>query len=436
MPKHYPKGHLIIVSCVAAVLGLTLLIAPSEDVSARRNEQAIQLPDTLSEHVSGLEETAIVEPTTPPEPVENWHTVTVKSGDSLTALFLRAGLTAKDVYYITEAAKNHKEANLHRLRPGQTISVVTEAGQLVKLRHQKSRLASTLFTRTESGYSVEEVIRTPDIQTRFATATLEDSLFLAGQKANLPQKTIMELANVFGGVIDFILDPRKGDSFTVLYEEQYLDGEKIGNGNILSAQFVNRGEIYTAVRYVDPKGKTGYYSPEGVSMRKAFLRSPVDFTRISSSFNLRRKHPVLNTIKAHRGIDYAAPTGTPVVSAGDGRVIRSGYNSLNGNYLFIQHGQQYTTKYLHLSKRHVKQGQKVSQGQLIGRVGATGRVTGAHLHYEFLVNGVHRNPRTILDKLPKAKAISKAEMPAFKQAIAPVLAQLSAHQEWFAYNNP
>ncbi|EGG99078.1 Peptidase2C M23/M37 family [gamma proteobacterium IMCC2047] len=246
----------------------------------------------------------------------------------------------------------------------------------------------------------------------------------------------MELANVFGGVIDFILDPRKGDSFTVLYEEQYLDGEKIGNGNILSAQFVNRGEIYTAVRYVDPKGKTGYYSPEGVSMRKAFLRSPVDFTRISSSFNLSRKHPVLNTIKAHRGIDYAAPTGTPVVSAGDGRVIRSGYNSLNGNYLFIQHGQQYTTKYLHLSKRHVKQGQKVSQGQLIGRVGATGRVTGAHLHYEFLVNGVHRNPRTILDKLPKAKAISKSEMPAFKQAIAPVLAQLSAHQEWFAYNNP
>jgi len=429
MTKRYPKGHLLIISCVTVIMGLVLLVAPSEDVSARRNEQALQLPDNLSEQLQ-TEEAALPEP----EPIETWNTVTVKSGDSLTALFLRANLTERDVYHITEAAKNHKEANLHRLRPGQTISVVVENSQLKKLRYEKNRLESTLFTRSESGYDVEEASRTPDIQTRFAAATLEDSLFLAGQNAKMPQKTIMELANIFGGVIDFILDPRKGDSFTVLFEEQYLDGEKIATGNILSAQFINRGEIHTAVRYADPKGKVGYYSPDGVSMRKAFLRSPVDFTRISSSFNLKRKHPVLNTVKAHRGIDYAAPTGTPVVSAGEGRVIRSGYSSVNGNYLFVQHGQQYTTKYLHLSKRHVKQGQKVKQGQLIGRVGATGRVTGAHLHYEFLVNGVHRNPRTILDKLPKAKAISKAEMPAFKQAIAPVLAQISAHQEWLAYN--
>ncbi len=429
MTKRYPKGHLLIISSVAVIMGLVLLVAPSEDVSARRNEQALQLPGYLSEQLP-----AEVAAQPEPEPAESWNTVTVKSGDSLTALFLRAKLTARDVYHITEAAKNHKEANLHRLRPGQTISVVVEDGLLKKLRYEKSRLESTLFTRVESDYEVKEVIRTPDIQTRFAAASLNDSLFLAGQKAKLPQKTIMELANVFGGVIDFILDPRKGDSFTVLYEEKYLDGEKIGNGNILSAQFINRGEIHTAVRYVDQDGNAGYYSPDGVSMRKAFLRSPVDFTRISSSFNLKRKHPVLNTVKAHRGIDYAAPTGTPVVSAGEGRVIKSGYSQVNGNYLFIQHGQQYITKYLHLSKRHVKKGQKVSQGQLIGRVGATGRVTGAHLHYEFLVNGVHRNPRTILDKLPKAKAISKAEMPIFKQAIAPVLAQLSAHQEWLAYN--
>jgi len=429
MPKRYPKGHLLIISCVAAIMGLVLLVAPSEEVSARRNEQALQLPDSLSEQLDSQQANF-----QPPEPVESWNTVTVKSGDSLTALFLRAKLTERDVYHITQAAKDHKEANLHRLRPGQSISVVVVDDQIQKLRHEKSRLQSTLFTRTEAGYDVEEIVRTPDIQTRFASATLEDSLFLAGQKANMPQKSIMELANVFGGVIDFILDPRKGDSFTALFEEQYLDGDKIATGNILSAQFINRGEIHTAVRYVDPEGKVGYFSPDGISMRKAFLRSPVDFTRISSNFNLKRKHPVLNTVKAHRGIDYAAPTGTPVVSAGEGRVIKAGYSQVNGNYLFIQHGQQYTTKYLHLSKRHVKHGQKVNQGQLIGRVGATGRVTGAHLHYEFLVNGVHRNPRTILDKLPKAKTISEAEMPIFKQAIAPVLAQLSAHQEWLAYN--
>jgi murein DD-endopeptidase MepM/ murein hydrolase activator NlpD len=287
--------------------------------------------------------------------------------------------------------------------------------------------------RSKNGYTAEEIIRIPDTQAHFAAATLESSLFLAGQKAGIPQKTIMELANVFGGVIDFILDPRKGDHFTALYEEQFLDGEKIATGNILAAQFINRGKTHTAVRYVDAHGQVGYYTPDGVSMRKAFLRAPLDFARISSSFNLQRKHPIHNKIKAHRGIDYAAPTGTPVVSAGDGRVVRAGYNKANGNFLVVQHGQQYTTKYLHLSKRHVKKGQKVSQGEMIGRVGSTGWATGPHLHYEFLVNGVHRNPRTILDKLPKAKAINAGEMAAFKQTISPLIAQLSTHQEWLAY---
>ncbi|MEH6358231.1 MAG: peptidoglycan DD-metalloendopeptidase family protein [Pseudomonadales bacterium] len=428
MSKYYPKSHILILSFVTAFIGLVLLVAPSEEVSARKAEPLTLPLDTISVVVK-----ADVAPS-PAEPTENWHTVTVKSGDSLSALFLRAKLTSRDVYNITQAAKGHKATNLHRLRPGQTISVVVTDGQLEKLRHEKNRLESTLFTRSESTFKVEESIRTPEVHTRFASATLDNSLFLAGQKAGMPQKTIMELANVFGGVIDFILDPRKGDSFTVLYEEQFLDGEKIAVGNILSAQFINRGDVHTAVRYVDGNERAGYYSPEGVSMRKAFLRSPVDFARISSNFNLKRKHPIHNKIKAHRGIDYAAPTGTPIVSAGDGRVVRAGYSKANGNFLVIQHGQQYTTKYLHLSKRHVKQGQKVNQGQLIGRVGATGYATGPHLHYEFLVNGVHRNPRTILNKLPKAKAITKNEMATFKLAINPVMAQLSAHQEWLAYN--
>jgi murein DD-endopeptidase MepM/ murein hydrolase activator NlpD len=428
MSKYYPKSHILILSFVTAFIGLVLLVAPSEEVSARKSVTLTLPLDTTSEAVNAVAAPPLAEAT------ENWHTVTVKSGDSLSTLFLRAKLTARDVYNITQAAKGHEAANLHQLRPGQTISVAVTDGQLKKLRHNKNRLESTLFTRSESTYELEELVRTPDVHARFASATLDNSLFLAGQKAGLPQKTIMELANVFGGVIDFILDPRKGDSFTVLYEEQFLDGEKIATGNILSAQFINRGEVHTAVRYVDSSERVGYYSPEGVSMRKAFLRSPVDFTRISSNFNLKRKHPIHNKIKAHRGIDYAAPTGTPVVSAGDGRVARAGYSKANGNFLVIQHGQQYTTKYLHLSKRHVKQGQKINQGQLIGRVGATGYATGPHLHYEFLVNGVHRNPRTILNKLPKAKAITDNEMAAFRLATNPVMAQLSAHHEWLAYN--
>ena len=160
-------------------------------------------------------------------------------------------------------------------------------------------------------------------------------------------------------------------------------------------------------------------------MRKAFLLAPLDFTRVSSNFNLRRKHPIYKTTRPHRGTDYAAPRGTPVYAAGDGKVVKAGYSKSNGNYVFLQHGEQYQTKYLHLHKRKVKQGARVSQGQVIGTVGSTGAATGPHLHYEFLVNGVHRNPRTIHKSLPKAKALPDSELPAFKAAIGEQQAQLA-----------
>ena len=237
---------------------------------------------------------------------------------------------------------------------------------------------------------------------------------------------IMELANIFGGVIDFVLDPRQGDTMHLLYEELYLDGEKYGDGDIVAATFVNQGETFNAFRFEDSSGDAGYYNEDGVSMRKAFLMAPLDFTRISSNFNLRRKHPIYGTVRAHRGTDYAAPTGTPVYAAGDGRVSQAGYSKSNGNYVFIQHGEQYVTKYQHLHKRRVKTGQRVSQSQVIGTVGATGAATGPHLHYEFLMNGVHRNPRTIHKKLPKAKSLAQAEMPTFQQSIKAVSGQLAS----------
>ncbi|MFT7130987.1 MAG: murein DD-endopeptidase MepM/ murein hydrolase activator NlpD, partial [Gammaproteobacteria bacterium] len=206
-----------------------------------------------------------------------------------------------------------------------------------------------------------------------------------------------------------------------------LDDSKMGDGPILAAQFTNRGETYTAYRYAYEDGSVGYFNEDGVSMRKAFLRAPLDFTRISSSFNLKRLHPIFKTNKPHRGIDYAASTGTPVYAAGDGRVSRSGYSKANGNYVFINHGTQYETKYLHLHKRGVKSGQKISQQQIIGWVGSTGYATGPHLHYEFLVNGVHRNPRTILNKLPKAKSISATDKERFFAQISGFQTQLAAY---------
>jgi len=187
----------------------------------------------------------------------------------------------------------------------------------------------------------------------------------------------------------------------MIYEKRYVEGEYIGTGNILAAEFINQDEPFQAVRFTDDE----YYTPDGKSMRKAFLRAPVNFKYISSSFKRKRFHPVQKRWKAHRGVDYAAKTGTPVVAAGNGKVTHSTYNKYNGNYVFIQHGNGIVTKYLHFSKRAVKKGQRVKQGQLIGKVGATGLAAGPHLHYEFLLNGVHRNPRTV--KLPDAKPIAK-----------------------------
>ncbi len=252
----------------------------------------------------------------------------------------------------------------------------------------------------------------------------------------MSQTLIMEMANIFGGVIDFVLDPREGDSFHVLYEELYLDGEKYRDGNILAAEFINRGRSYTALRYIDENGRAGYFAEDGVSMRKAFLLAPVDFTRVSSNFNPRRLHPIYKTRRPHRGTDYAAPRGTPVFASGDGRVIEVGYTRANGNYIVVQHGEAYTSKYLHLHKKRAKKGQRVTQQQVIGTVGSTGAATGPHLHYEFLVNGVHRNPRTIHKKLPKAKSLASAEMPRFQEQTHNFQIQLaSIRQQQLALNS-
>ena len=219
--------------------------------------------------------------------------------------------------------------------------------------------------------------------------------------------------------IDFALDIRAGDSFNVIYENQYIEGDFIGTGNIVAAEFINQGESFHAIRFTDGE----YYSADGRSMRKAFLRAPVSFKYISSNFKPKRFHPVQKRWKAHRGTDYAAKTGTPVVAAGNGRVTDATYNKYNGNYVFIQHGNGIVTKYLHFSKRAVKKGQRVKQGQVIGYVGSTGLAAGPHLHYEFLLNGVHRNPRTV--KLPDAKPLNQKYKQAFEVISKQRLAELT-----------
>ena len=418
-----------------AVIGLVLLPERSAepagpDATPTAPAEAVDIlshPDTAMAQSTVPAPSAPAPAIEPPEPP--WVEQVVKRGDNLSLIFKRAGFNDRDVYRVVSQAPDGK--SLGRIYPGQVIAFQTgSAGELVGVRHIRSPLETVTYTLGESGFDSHSNIRQPAARKAWAVGEITSSLFLAGQEAGLSQNMVMKMANVFGGVIDFVLDPRKGDTMHVIYEELYLDGEKYKDGDIIAASFTNQGETFNAYRYEDSSGDVNYYNEEGVSMRKAFLLAPVDFTRISSNFNMRRLHPIYKTTRPHRGTDYAAPRGTPVFAAGDGRVIKAGYSRANGNYVFIQHGEQYVTRYLHLHKRHVKQGQRVTQSEVIGTVGSTGAATGPHLHYEFLVSGVHRNPRTIHKQLPKAKSLPAAEMPRFRQAINDAAMQLAAlHSE-------
>ena len=422
----FPRRHAVILIALALVTGLGLLAAPSSEGVADRKAIPVELPLAPP--------TEVVEPEPPPV-TEKWLNVTVNPGDNLSVLFARAGLGDADVHHIVRKAPEAK--SLTRLFPGEKLGFqLDDTGALTALKRSKSPIETIVYYREGDSYSRVVELREPEVHRVMSTATIESSLFLAGQKAGMSQNLIMELANVFGGVIDFVLDPRKGDTFHVVYEELYLDGERYKTGNILAATFVNKGQEYSAYRYSDVNGRAGYYDASGASMRRQFMLAPVDFTRISSHFNPRRLHPIYKTRRPHRGTDYAAPRGTPVFAAGEGRVTEAGYTKANGNYVVIQHGQAYTTKYLHLHKRKVRKGQRVAQNQVIGTVGSTGAATGPHLHYEFLVNGVHRNPRTIHKKLPKAASLAAAELPRFQQQTQSFQMQLaSIRQQQLALND-
>ncbi|HBY40375.1 MAG TPA: peptidase M23 [Alteromonas sp.] len=414
--KQLPRPHRLGLIAASAFVGLLILL-PSEHVEASRHTESLVLETgvryPLSMHVMSqqIEEDDIDE--------NIWQTFKVKRGDTLAKIFKRAGLSPQDTYAVSHAGEQAK--TLVTLLPGDQLDLDVRDNQFFGLRYALSA-TDTLFITPEADGSLTSTIDTKPVEVRynFAQGEINSSFWNAGVAAGLTDNQIMHLAGIFGWDIDFALDLRKGDEFSVLFEREFVDGEFVGYGKILAAEFVNQGELFQAVLNTE-NGR--YYTPEGRAMRKTFLRSPVNFTYVSSNFNPRRLHPVTGRVRPHNGTDYVAAVGTPVMSAGDGKVIKASYNSLNGNYVFIQHGERYVTKYLHLSRKHVKTGDRVSQGQIIGRVGSTGRVTGAHLHYEFLVNGTHRNPRTV--ELPKAKSLSESELPAFRTHAQQLVAVLN-----------
>jgi murein DD-endopeptidase MepM/ murein hydrolase activator NlpD len=418
--KNMPKPHRWFISGVAGFL-FVLFLFPSEPVSAFKNTAStlevgkrydleVNFANFKVENFSGVEE------------VNKTKSVVVKKGDNLAMIFKRSGLSPQQTYRVSKAGEQAKK--LLKIMPGDVLELqIDPQGQLIALQYPFSNTDTLVITKSEDDSFISK-IETLEVDTRlnYTQGDVTNSFWNAGLKANLTNNQIMQVAGIFGWDIDFALGLRAGDSFYVMFEEHYINGEFIENGDIVAAQFVNQGESYTAIRYEDGN----FYTPEGRSMRKSFLRAPVNFRYISSSFKKRRFHPVQKRWKAHRGVDYAADRGTPVMAAGDGKVIKSGYDKYNGHHVFIQHGEKYVTKYLHFTKRKVKKGQTVKQGQVIGTVGSTGLAAGAHLHYEFLVDGVHRNPRTV--DLPKAQPIANKEKLKFIDLAANRLQQLNKNK--------
>jgi murein DD-endopeptidase MepM/ murein hydrolase activator NlpD len=353
--------------------------------------------------------------------------VIVTRNDTLDHIFRRLALSLSDLASLRSLPGIR--AHLDRLRPGETLTLTANSGNLVGLERRLNIDQTLKVDRAEAGFTANVLSNPLATRTRTIHGTIDSSLFESMAGAGGHDQTALSLANIFGYDIDFVLDIRPGDSFTVTYTEVLQDGNYLQDGPILAARFVNQGKQYQAVRYVGPSGNPDYYSPQGASLHKAFLRAPLEFTRVSSPFSLHRLHPILNTIRAHKGVDYAAPIGTPVRAAGDGKVLFAGVRGGYGNLVELDHSRGITTVYGHLSRfaRGLHAGQRVAQGEVIAFVGMTGLATGPHLHYEYRVNGVFQNPQTV--KLPEALPIDGPSRADFLAKSAPLLASLDPPPE-------
>ena len=355
------------------------------------------------------------------EPEYETLTLTIQSGDTLDQLFRKHQL---DIGHLATIARlDEAGKQFRRIKPGDVFEITHDEGQVVRMYSALNLTSALQVERVESGFTAELIERPIEKRKRHAYGVIENSLYESAAAAGLSDKVIMNIAGIFAWDVDFILDIRSGDNYYVQYEEIWQDGEFVTDGEIVVAEFNNNGRSSQAIRFIDDSGRSDYFSPDGHSVRKAFLRSPVDF-RVSSSFNPNRRHPVLKTVRPHRGVDYAAPRGTPIKAAGDGKVIFRGVKSGYGKVVILQHGGNITTLYAHMSNFAAKArlGARVRQGQTVGFVGKTGLVTGVHLHYEYRLNGVHRNPRTV--KLPQADPIASEYRQRFLATAAPLLEEL------------
>ena len=415
MPKR-PLNPRFRAARICALLALPLFGAIAAFGTAPESSQLLIPLTAVPEPLSIDFEQALV-----PAPTSFIREERFQRGDTLSSLLARLGVNGEDTHKLL---RGHGKF-LNGLRAGTSVHAeVRDDGTLIALTYSTGKDALTSIDRDGEGFKSSESQSTLAAHTVLKSGTIRSSLFAAADGAGLPDGVAMQMAEVFGGDIDFHRDLRKGDRFSVAYEVLYHEGQAVRPGRLLAAEFVNAGKSYRAVWYAGADGgKGGYFTPEGKNLRKAFLRSPLEFSRITSGFGMRI-HPIMRQWRAHKGIDYAAPTGTRIRAIGDGVVEYSGNQGGYGNMVILKHNGQHTTAYGHMSKiaPNLRRGARISQGDTIGFVGQTGWATGPHLHFEFRVAGEPRNPSAIA--LPAALPVATHELPAFRHSTAPLAAKL------------
>ncbi len=391
----------------------TQVVALGAEVAATTAEKLPQFDDLNS---------ASSNEALPVPAASDWRILRVKSGQTLSSLFENEGLSPEDWMSILDL--KGEALRLKRIKAGDTLRIRKDGDRLVELAYPFDERHTLQVRRDADRFEALTLEATIERRPVHATGVISNSLFVDGLRAGLSNTLIMQMADIFGYDVDFALDLRGGDRFTVIYEQLFKDGKKIRDGDILAAEFVNAGRSYRALRFASPDGNSGYYSDKGQPLRKAFLRTPLDFTRITSGFSLARWHPVLNRIRAHKGVDYSAAVGTPVKASGDGRVAFIGLKGGYGKVIMLKHSGGVETVYGHLSRFRggLRLGSRVSQSQVIAYSGMTGLATGPHLHYEFRRNGIHQNPARVT--LPRANPLPRALLAQFEVVTAPMLAQL------------
>ncbi|HSC23971.1 MAG TPA: peptidoglycan DD-metalloendopeptidase family protein [Casimicrobiaceae bacterium] len=364
------------------------------------------------------------------EPADDryWREERVERGDTIGSLLARASVVDPDALGFLRSDANARA--LYQLKPGRSLQVATDDdGRLQGLRFLADSGELLTISRAATGFVAARTAPPDDTRLTLRAGEIETTLFAAADAADLPDPITISLADIFGGQIDFYHDLRRGDRFAVLYETRYVDGEPVGTGRVVAAEFASGGRTLRAFLWRSPDGTESYYNEDGRNSRNAFLRSPMEFSRVTSGFTLARLDPVLHTMRAHRGIDFAAPVGTPVRATADGVVTFVGQQTGYGNVIMVKHDGRYATVYAHLSRFSVdaREGTRVRQGQTIGFVGQSGWATGPHLHYELRVDNEPRDPLTVA--LPMATPITDEQRPAFASAIAPLAGELAVVRE-------